>query len=214
MRVIKTLPALVFLLGVRALAQIPAATSAELQSLAARAQVIFTGQVAAIDRNDAAGFVDIRFRVDQSLRGAPPSGTYVLREWAGLWMAHADRYRVGQRMLMLLPARSTAGFSAPVGDTEGAIPLVPTGSADAATPLAADLRWIEARAQRTAAASSTQPRLVAQPPIGAQAWVGPISPLPSAGKTCAAQPTPLTSVLVLLGGAVPTTVRKGPANAR
>ena len=70
-----------------AAAQIGAAASAELQLMAGHAAVIFTGQVVDIARNDDAGFVDIRFHIDQSLRGAPQSGTYVLREWAGLWTA-------------------------------------------------------------------------------------------------------------------------------
>src|ERR1700722_17784848 len=91
-----------------ATAQISAAASAELQLMAGHAAVIFTGQVVDIAHND--GFVDVRFHIDQSLRGAPKSGSYVLREWAGLWTGNPDRYRVGERKLMLLPARGPAGM--------------------------------------------------------------------------------------------------------
>jgi hypothetical protein len=218
--------ALALVSGARAGAQIPAATSAELQAplmelqatlielqaLAARAQVIFTGQVTAVERNDAAGFVDVRFRIDRSLRGAPAKGSYVLREWAGLWMGHPDRYQVGERRLMLLTARSASGFSAPVGDREGAIPLVATGTADAASPtgvgldvgqdagLDADLGWVEAHAQRGTVAS------------GGAGWKGPIAPL--AGSRQTAQAVSLTAVLAQLGGAAPTTVLRGPLHAR
>ncbi len=200
----------VLVLGAGARGQIPANTAAELQALGARAQVIFAGRVAAIDRHDGAGFVEIRFRVDESVRGAPAGGSYVLREWAGLWTAHPQRYVVGERRLMLLTGRSAAGFSAPVGDDEGAIPLVPVGSAESAAPVGADLRWVEARAQRGSATAAAQVRLAVQ--AGTQDWFGPIAPLALADAT--ARPVPLTAVLTLLGGRAPATVLKGPLRAR
>jgi hypothetical protein len=180
-----------------ATAQISAAASAELQLMASHASVIFTGQVVDIARNDGAGFVDIRFHLDQSLRGAPNSGSYVLREWAGLWTGNPDRYHVGQRKLMLLPARGPAGMSCPIGGTDGAIPIVAISAAaspntvDAASvtdAVAVDLRWIQARAQRsgTAEAPSAQARVTA---VGR-----PVKPSPAP----AAQTAPLASVLALL----------------
>jgi hypothetical protein len=141
-----------------AAAQVSTAASAELQSMAGHAAVVFTGQVVDIARNDPAGFVDIRFHIERSIRGAPKSGSYVLREWAGLWIGNPDRYHVGERRLMLLPARGPAGMSCPIGGTDGAIPLIATAAApspnsvDAASAtaaLAVDLRWIQARAQRS-----------------------------------------------------------------
>ena len=45
----------------------------------------------------ASGVVEVEFRVDQAVRGCAAGGTYVLREWAGLWAANDARYRVGQR---------------------------------------------------------------------------------------------------------------------
>jgi hypothetical protein len=159
-------------------------TAAELSLLSAHAAVIFVGQVADITRNGPAGFVDIRFRIDQSLRGAPPAGAYVLREWIGLWTAHPDRYVVGQRRLMLLPARSSAGFSAPIADTDGAIPILASPTSE----VTVDLRWIQARSRRTSSTATSHT-------VG---FGGPPKPTPSA------EPSSLVSVLALLASQPPT----------
>ena len=111
---------------------LPAETSSALVAMQARAAVIFAGYVVSVDREDAAGYVDVRFRVEEAVRGCNKLGVYVLREWAGLWSGGAARYRVGQRLLMLLPARGPGGMSAPVDGLDGAIPIV----ASAAEPLA------------------------------------------------------------------------------
>jgi hypothetical protein len=180
-----------------AAAQVSTAASAELQSMAGHAAVVFTGQVVDIARNDPAGFVDIRFHIERSIRGAPKSGSYVLREWAGLWIGNPDRYHVGERRLMLLPARGPAGMSCPIGGTDGAIPLIATAAApspnsvDAASAtaaLAVDLRWIQARAQRsgTVEAPSAQARVTA---VGR-----PVKPV----AVPSAQTVPLASVVALL----------------
>ena len=189
-----------------AAAQISAAASAELQMMAGHAAVIFTGQVVDIAHNDGAGFVDIRFHIAQSLRGAPKSGSYVLREWAGLWTANPDRYHVGERKLMLLPARGPGGMSSPIGGIDGAIPILATGSApapntvdtaSASATFAVDLRWIQARAQRsgTAEAPSAQARITA--------IARPVKP--AAAST---QAVPLAAVLALL------TANPGASDAR
>jgi hypothetical protein len=186
-----------------AAAQIGAAAGAELQLMAGHAAVIFTGQVVDIARNDDEGFVDIRFQIDQSVRGAPQSGTYVLREWAGLWTAHPVRYHLGDRKLMLLPARGSAGMSSPIGGADGAIPILAASAApspttvDAASSpaLAVDLSWIQARAQRTSAteAPTVQARVT---PVGRPVQPAPIS---------AAQPVPLAVVLALLAASTGAT---------
>jgi hypothetical protein len=192
-----------------ALAQFPAATAAELQLMASNAAVIFSGQVVAISRQDTAGFVDIRFRIDTPVRNCPQAGFYVLREWAGLWQDDPARYIVGQRRLMLLTARGPSGLSSPVGGSDGAIPLVAAGVAPianaagiapadtAAAPpaLIADLRWIQARVIRSI---NTRPNSreipmggPAQPYSGASAdWSGPIVPL--------ATPLPAATLATLL----------------
>ncbi len=204
----------VFLLvAASAAAQVPAATAAELQLMAGNAAVIFSGQVVAISREDSAGFVDIRFRIDAAVRGCPKAGFYVLREWAGLWTGEPDRYRVGQHRLMLLTARGPSGMSSPVGGTDGAIPLVATGVAPVANAagvapvdtavapatLAADLRWIQARVART---TDKHPN-AREIPMGSPAqpisttggdWSGPILPLT---PTQTASPVALGAVLSL-----------------
>jgi hypothetical protein len=128
-----------------------------LHQLSDKADVIFAGQVVAVRRPNG-GFVEVEFRVDQAIRGCAAGTPYVLREWAGLWAGDTRRYRVGQRLLMLLHAPSAAGMSSPVGGLDGAIPIRQGGAAvdsgDAASsrqPPFADLRWLGARVPRIVA---------------------------------------------------------------
>lgn len=130
-----------------------------LHQLSDKADVIFVGQVVAIRRSDSgvsgAGVVEIEFRVDQAVRGCSVETPYVLREWAGLWVADSRRYRVGRRMLMLLHAQSAAGMSSPVGGLDGAIPIRQGGAgmsqgdvSAAAQPPFVDLRWLGVKVPR------------------------------------------------------------------
>ncbi len=130
---------------------------AELRLMAAQAGVIFAGQVVGIHAasTTTSGAVEITFRVDQAIRGCAP-GSYVLREWAGLWVGGVERYHVGDRLLMLLHAPGASGLSTPVGHQDGAIPITGGGSAPGAADLfttaggqVVDLRWIEARLLRS-----------------------------------------------------------------
>ncbi len=73
------------------------------------------GRVVSVTRNDASGFVEVRFGIDEAILGCAGAAEYRVREWAGLWMGHAPRYRVGARLLMLLYAPGPSGMSAPVG---------------------------------------------------------------------------------------------------
>jgi len=211
-------------------AQVPAATAVELQQMASHAPVIFAGEVVAVTRQDAAGYVDIRFHIEDGIRGCPQTGFYVLREWGGLWTGQADRYRVGQRRLMLLNARGPAGMSSPVGGLDGAIPLVGTGVAPIAgipgnapadtslvpADLAVDLRWIQARAQRTTLSGSASARLATGNPAKpwpdptSGDWPGPISPV---APDVATVPPTLASILTLLRGLQART-GSGAPNAR
>jgi hypothetical protein len=137
-----------------------------LHEISERAGVIFMGQVLAvrlpIGVGPASGVVEIDFRVDQAILGCRTGQTYVLREWGGLWAGGAQRYRVGQRLLMLLHAPSAGGMSSPVGGLDGAIPIrqgegMSPGAASAvaeslvAPPSSSsfvDLRWLGARLTR------------------------------------------------------------------
>jgi hypothetical protein len=134
-----------------------------LHQMSDQAEVIFIGQVAGIRPHDEGsatpGFIEIDFRVTQAIRGCAPGGTYILREWAGLWAGNAGRYRTGERLLMMLHAPGPSGMSSPVGGMDGAIPLhemrsgsTPTGDASASLPVSAsqsvsvaDLRWLGAK---------------------------------------------------------------------
>ena len=122
-----------------------------LHELSEKADIIFAGQVLAIRHPDS-GVVEVEFRVDQAIRGCTAGSPYILREWAGLWAGDSQRYRVGQRLLMLLHAPSAAGMSSPVGGLDGAIPIrqggVANPSAEVATPPQppyVDLRWLGAK---------------------------------------------------------------------
>lgn len=131
-----------------------------LHEMSDRADIIFVGRVVAIRPHDGdgvgSGFVEIDFQVDQAIRGCT-TGAYALREWAGLWSGDANRYRVGQSLLMMLHAPGASGLSSPVGGLDGAIPI--RGVADA-SPLAAavanppvpmaDLRWLGAKVVHSA----------------------------------------------------------------
>jgi hypothetical protein len=142
-----------------------------LHQMSDKADVIFVGRVSEVRRlgsgDVAAGVVEIRFEVGQAVRGCT-GGSYVLREWAGLWEGDNQRYRAGQRLLMMLHAPNAAGLSSPVDGMDGAIPIVRGGSAllggngsARGAPPAVDLRWVGTKllhpvsyASASAAASS------------------------------------------------------------
>jgi hypothetical protein len=117
-------------------AQTQQETQDALHAMAQMADVIFTGQVAAVRRRPgtggATGVVEIEFAIDDAVRGVAGS-RYTVREWAGLWPAGDEPFRVGQRYLMLLHAPGPSGLSSPVGGMDGAIPIRGTGAAAAAS---------------------------------------------------------------------------------
>jgi hypothetical protein len=127
-----------------------------LHQMSDKADVIFVGHVTAVKRQDgegiASGVVEVDFQVDQAVRGCTAGTPYALREWAGLWEGDDQRYRVGQRLLMLLHAPGAAGMSSPVDGMDGAIPIVRggsgalvAGSSARVAPPAVDLRWVGAK---------------------------------------------------------------------
>jgi hypothetical protein len=131
-----------------------------LHQMSDRADVIFVGKVTAVKHQDgeglASGVVEIDFQVDQAVRGCTAGTPYALREWAGLWEGDDQRYRVGQRLLMMLHAPGAAGMSSPVDGMDGAIPIVRGGSGPLAAgssarvaPPAVDLRWVGVKVHRT-----------------------------------------------------------------
>jgi hypothetical protein len=125
-----------------AMASIPPSSIEDaLQQMSSAAGVIFTGQVTAIRRisgqGGASGLVEVDFLVTNAVRGCISGQTYTLREWAGLWSDNSGRYRVGQRLLMMLRTPNTSGISSPVAGMDGAIPIRGVESAispNSATP--------------------------------------------------------------------------------
>jgi hypothetical protein len=142
-----------------------------LHRMSDRADVIFMGQVLAVRPeidSENPGVVEVDFRVDQAIRGCTGT-TYTLREWGGLWAGGNRRYRVGQRLLMLLHAPSAGGMSSPVDGLDGAIPIrqgstatpLSASSASPASPFV-DLRWLGTKLQR-AVSYRTGPAPTADP---------------------------------------------------
>jgi len=132
-----------FLGGICASAQAApdASVNAALGSLGARAAVVFAGEVTAIRRTG--GVVEVEFRVDQTLKGQV-SGSYVLREWAGLWAAGQQRYWVGERAVLFLHQPGKSGLSSSVDGMEGVLPITPTPAAE----LVVDVDRLRTRVQR------------------------------------------------------------------
>ena len=118
-----------------------------------RAGVIFVGQVAAVrGSNLTTGVVEVDFQVETAIRGCS-LGLYTLREWAGLWAGNGQRYRLGERLLVLLHAPGAAGLSSPINGLDGVIPIRQGGIAtsrasQAASQRLADLRWLGAKVLR------------------------------------------------------------------
>lgn len=156
-------------------AGVPATADAVIEEMARASGAIFVGRVAAIRRpvgmagsgEDAAeGVVEVDFLVDEGVRGAATGTVYTLREWAGLWSASggAERYRVGQRLLVFLYPADAAGLSSPVRGRDGAVPVRGSGIApgpdDATNGVAqwmVDLRWVQTQVVK-------QTRLQVRPP--------------------------------------------------
>jgi hypothetical protein len=200
-----------------ALALADADTTTALLDMAGRAGVIFAGHVVSITRDDSAGFVDVRFAIDQPVSGCPSTSEYGIREWAGLWAGHAPRYHVGQRFLMMLHPPGPSGMSAPVGGLNGAIPLLPSSSGPVmnaagslppdtgpgpSSGLVVDLRWVQAAALRQGTSTTRRPTNanILQPTssIDTTAVGRPIATtIPSIG---AATQVTLESVLAVLRG--------------
>ncbi len=114
-------------LGQSVAVALPQTVEDALHEMSNAAGVIFVGQVMLVrvvpGSGGAPGVVEVTFRVDQAVRGCSAGGTYVLREWQGLWEGGDARYRVGQRLLMLLRTPGASGLSSPVGGMDGAIPI-------------------------------------------------------------------------------------------
>ncbi len=156
----------------------PATVEDALHEMSDAAGVIFTGQVTAIRRipgeGGASGVVEVDFRIDKAVRGCVAGSTYTLREWAGLWADSNGRYRVGQRLLMMLHAPGASGMSSPVGGMDGAVPIrgIESQITPSASPTATGATVTAASFTATAPASAPAATATAPIEMVDLRWVG------------------------------------------
>lgn len=87
------------------------------------AGTIFSGTVTRIERRAATRgqsveTVAVTFRVENAVRGASPGQNLTITQWIGLW-ASGQRYRVGERVLLVLYPKSKLGLTSAVGGSLG-----------------------------------------------------------------------------------------------
>jgi hypothetical protein len=83
---------------------------------------IFSGTVLQVDHNagssSAFGTTNIRFHVEQAIRGVRKGQVLEIKEWGGLWQS-GERYHPGERVLLFLYPPSKLGLTSPVGHGAG-----------------------------------------------------------------------------------------------
>jgi hypothetical protein len=87
------------------------------------AGTIFSGTVTKIERRAATGgqsveTVAVTFHVENAMRGASPGQDLTIKQWIGLW-ASGQRYRAGERVLLVLYPDSKLGLTSVVGGSLG-----------------------------------------------------------------------------------------------
>ena len=95
-----------------------------------RAGIIFIGTVSAVQSGTKYGEIPmtylISFRVKEGLRGVSNGALLTIREWAGLW-GTAERYRVGECVVLFLYPASRDGVTSPVGGERGKLAVSSEG---------------------------------------------------------------------------------------
>ena len=110
---------------------------------------IFSGTVLQIehrnsDSSSALATTEIRFHVDQAIRGVSRGQLIEVNEWAGLWQA-GERYRPGERVLLFLYPPSKLGLTSPVGQGAGRFTVDRTGRVIVKGPVGKPPRAIQIR---------------------------------------------------------------------
>lgn len=95
------------------------------------AGMIFSGTVKKVERRPATRgqeveTVAITFHVETAIRGATPGDDVVISQWMGLWSS-GQRYRVGERVLLVLYPPSKLGLTSSVGGPLGRFAIDPVG---------------------------------------------------------------------------------------
>jgi hypothetical protein len=117
---------LILLSGLLTAQRLPATSlpsAPTLRQLVRDSGYIFSGTVMSVKPvapagSDAVTTMQISFRVEQAIRGVQAGQTLVIYEWAGLWSS-GDRYRAGERLVLLLHRPSRLGMTSPVGGALG-----------------------------------------------------------------------------------------------
>lgn len=115
---------------------------------------IFSGTVLQVqhrnsDSSSALATTRIRFRVDQAIRNVHRGQVVEVNEWGGLWQA-GERYRPGERVLLLLYPPSKLGLTSPVGNGAGRFPVNRAGRVVTKRPIGKPVQPIEIRRVITA----------------------------------------------------------------
>src|SRR5271169_208896 len=103
----------------------------EFPMLARAAGTIFSGTVTSIARRPASHgqaveTVAITFHIENAIRGASPGENLTILQWIGLWSG-AQRYRVGERVLLFLYPPSKLGLTSCVAGGMGRFSVDPQG---------------------------------------------------------------------------------------
>ena len=99
----------------------------DFQETVRRAGLIFEGIVISVQPEWGTGGAQpkiplayrVAFQVKRGVRGVPAGTRLVIREWAGLWPARAQHYRVGEHAFLFLYPPSRGGLTSTVGGTKG-----------------------------------------------------------------------------------------------
>jgi len=123
----------------------------DFQETVRKSGLIFEGIVTSIQPEWGAGRAKsktplsyrVSFQVKQSVRGVRAGTPLVIREWAGLWPARAQHYRMGEHVFMFLYPPSHGGLTSTVGGSKGKLTvsgaqvMLPLDWAQGASPIAA-----------------------------------------------------------------------------
>ena len=118
------------------LAHAQTAAGPSLRQMTTAAGYIFAGTVMTVERAAAVHpneveTIRITFRVDEGVRGVRTHQMLTIREWAGLWN-NGERYRPGERVVLMLYRPSQVGLTSPVGGGMGKFALDRDGNLDIA----------------------------------------------------------------------------------
>ena len=95
------------------------------------AGVIFSGTVTRIERppghaGQTLATLEITFHVENAIRGATTGRDLTISQWAGLW-SMGQRYRIGERVVLLLYPASKLGLTSWVGGELGRFAIDASG---------------------------------------------------------------------------------------